>query len=316
MIALASIAWIGVSPAIAGILGVGEVLQRGDSGPKVGALQRQLLELGLYSGTVTEFYGPQTEAAISAYQQSLGLRADGIFGIQTDSALFDGVLLQSTTPTTGQVTTSGDRIFSLGERVVELGDQGSDVREIQTLLNRFNRFSPLTIDGAFGSNTQAVVTDFQQQYGLRADGKVGPTTLNALLNPPVNPTTGLTTFRSIPIQSTPSGFTTSSTRNISLPANANQATINANQINNGPYTVVIPADSDDLAKLSWVRGTDRRACMTRSRRGSYIFAGSYQDYSSAESRRLELRANRLENSARTDARVDYRNGDLTVECIR
>lgn len=319
MLALASISWIGVSPAIAGILGVGEVLQRGDSGPKVGALQRQLLELGLYSGTVTEFYGPQTEAAISAYQQSLGLRADGIFGTQTDSALFDGVLLQSTTPTTGQVTTSGDRIFSLGERVVELGNRGADVQEIQTLLN--NRFSPLLIDGVFGSNTQAVVTNFQQQYGLVADGKVGPQTLNTLLNVPPTTTIGTVsptgTFPSVAVTPGITGSTSFTPLNTNLPVNASPATRRAAQINTGPYTVVIPANSDDDEKLNWVRRQQPRACMTRSRRGSYIFAGGYPEYSNAESVRLSLQADRPDvNTPRTNARVDYRGGDFSIECIR
>ena len=318
MIALASIPLIGVAPAIAGILGGGEILQRGDSGPKVGALQRRLLEVGLYSGTVTEFYGPLTEAAISAYQQSLGLNADGIFGLQTDSALFDGVLLQSPPPTTGQVTPSGDRIFSLGERVVEFGDRGSDVQEIQTLLN--NRFSPLVIDGVFGSDTQAVVTNFQQQYGLVADGKVGPTTLNALLNAPTTSIRTVSpsgTFSSVPITSGITGSTTFLPLNANLPVNASPATRRAAQINTGPYIVVVPADSDDEEKLSWVRRQQPRACMTRSRRGSYIFAGGYPEYSNAESVRLMLQADRPDvSTSRTNARVDYRGGDFIIECIR
>ena len=313
LVAIASLSVVWVSPAIAGILNAGEFLQRGDSGPKVAALQRQLSELGLYSGTVTEFYGPQTQAAVSAYQQSLGLTADGIFGTQTDMALFDGILTQ-VAPSAASTVVS-NRTFRLGERVLSLGDQGPDVQELQTLLS--SRFSPLTADGVFGSNTQSVVTNFQRQYGLLPDGQVGPATLTALSNAPVTTfPSGTITTSGIPIQTIPAPPVTSVPLNANRSVESSQATISAAQINRGPYTVVIPADSDDVEQLNWIKRTEPRACMARSRRGSYIFAGGYSEFSNAETVRLTLQANRPDvNTSRTDARVDYRRGDFTVECL-
>lgn len=300
-IALVSIPMLGISPALAGILGPREILQTGDSGPDVGALQRQLRELGLYSGTVTEVYGPLTEAAVSAYQRSVGLTADGIFGAQTDRALFDGILPQTTSIRTQAISTSSDRTLLLGERLLSSGNRGSDVRELQTLLR--DNFAPSIVpDGIFGSNTESAVRDFQRQYGLDPDGTVGDQTLG--------------TLRAVSSGQSASSITTQNINRFNVGQNnTNQATRNASVINKGPYIVVVPADDDDDEKLAWVRETQPRACMTRSRRGSYIFAGGFEQFSSAETMRLALRANRRENEARTDARVDYRGGDFAVDCL-
>lgn len=54
------------------------------------------------------------------------------------------------------------------------GDQGASVRELQARLG-------LTVDGAFGPKTEAVVKTFQTKHGLTADGLVGPKTWEALL---------------------------------------------------------------------------------------------------------------------------------------
>lgn len=59
------------------------------------------------------------------------------------------------------------------------GSHGTDVRTVQRLLVAHGR--NLTIDGLFGSGTQAAVVSFQRSRGLSADGVVGPMTWNALI---------------------------------------------------------------------------------------------------------------------------------------
>ena len=61
---------------------------------------------------------------------------------------------------------------------VSYGSQGSSVTELQKLLN--NNGYNLTVDGIFGSNTQAAVKDYQQKNGLAVDGIVGTNTWGAL----------------------------------------------------------------------------------------------------------------------------------------
>jgi peptidoglycan hydrolase-like protein with peptidoglycan-binding domain len=61
---------------------------------------------------------------------------------------------------------------------VSYGSKGSDVTELQKLLNQ-NGYK-LTEDGIFGKNTQAAVKDYQQKNSLSVDGIVGKNTWGAL----------------------------------------------------------------------------------------------------------------------------------------
>jgi len=62
-------------------------------------------------------------------------------------------------------------------RMLKNGDQGSDVRAVQDVLNfHIRRLQPLVVDGRFGPQTQARVIEFQRANSLTADGIVGPRT--------------------------------------------------------------------------------------------------------------------------------------------
>ncbi|GAB4471307.1 MAG: peptidoglycan-binding protein [Elainellaceae cyanobacterium] len=67
--------------------GTSSLLQVGDAGPAVTALQQRLAVAGYYQGTVDGTFGPQTEAAVLAFQQARGLTVDGIAGPATLAAL-------------------------------------------------------------------------------------------------------------------------------------------------------------------------------------------------------------------------------------
>jgi murein L,D-transpeptidase YcbB/YkuD len=56
--------------------------------------------------------------------------------------------------------------------------QGDQVRALQQALT--NAGVPVTLDGTFGTSTDAAVRQFQQQKGLTVDGVVGPATRSAL----------------------------------------------------------------------------------------------------------------------------------------
>lgn len=78
-----------------------------------------------------------------------------------------------------------DRTISVGEeikpnrQVLRQGDRGSDVKELQQLLNNFG-FNPGPIDGIFGPLTFDAVQKFQRSTNLTVDGIVGPKTKEAL----------------------------------------------------------------------------------------------------------------------------------------
>jgi peptidoglycan hydrolase-like protein with peptidoglycan-binding domain len=63
--------------------------------------------------------------------------------------------------------------------LVRQGDQEHPVQTLQYLLRA--RGHSLTVDGIFGSGTDAAVRAFQQQKGLAVDGIVGPATWQALI---------------------------------------------------------------------------------------------------------------------------------------
>jgi len=62
-------------------------LKRGSTGPEVTALQERLLHLGFDPNGVDGNFGPGTESAVKAFQQSKGLSVDGKVGPNTRAAL-------------------------------------------------------------------------------------------------------------------------------------------------------------------------------------------------------------------------------------
>lgn len=67
----------------------------------------------------------------------------------------------------------------LGDRVLEFGRRGRDVRALQQMLLDLG-FDPNGVDGSFGPGTKAAVEAFQASEGLEVDGKVGEATADAI----------------------------------------------------------------------------------------------------------------------------------------
>ncbi len=55
----------------------------GSTGSEVTSVQKKLKSLGFYKGAVDGIYGTQTKNAVTAFQKSCGITADGIAGPQT-----------------------------------------------------------------------------------------------------------------------------------------------------------------------------------------------------------------------------------------
>jgi peptidoglycan hydrolase-like protein with peptidoglycan-binding domain len=120
---------------------------------------QQLLRARQYSLAVDGIFGPDTEAAVKAFQQSRNLAADGIVGPQT----WPKLIVQ-----------------------VKRGDTGDAVRGVQEVM-RFHDQSdgegpPIHVDGIFGPQTDNWVHGFQTAVGIDSDGIVGPITWRALVS--------------------------------------------------------------------------------------------------------------------------------------
>lgn len=131
-------------------------------GPDVKTLQRTLRQIGV-PVEIDGFYGLDTKAAVTWFQRAENLRADGMAGVGTWSALNDRLSRESNV-----------RVIRLQEPHM----QGPDVRKVQKALQHSGL--SVRVDGTFGSKTQSAVRRFQRRQGLRGDGVVGPATRDAL----------------------------------------------------------------------------------------------------------------------------------------
>lgn len=129
-------------------------LRQGASGAAVRDLQNALRAAG-HNISVDGQFGPQTKAAVLAFQRARGLTVDGIVGPQTW-----GALRAAPGPTLRQ------------------GASGAAVRDLQSKLAA--KGYGIAVDGQFGPRTRNAVIAFQRANGLTVDGVVGPQTWGRL----------------------------------------------------------------------------------------------------------------------------------------
>lgn len=67
-------------------------------------------------------------------------------------------------------------VAEIAPRTLRKGDRGTDVKEVQRILNQDSRYAELDVDGIFGRETEASVRAFQSDNGLTPDGIVGEKT--------------------------------------------------------------------------------------------------------------------------------------------
>jgi Putative peptidoglycan binding domain len=128
--------------------------QQGSTGEDVKSVQYLVTAHG-HSTNVDGNFGPNTKAAVEAFQSSQGLGVDGIVGPQT----WPKLIIQ-----------------------VQQGSSGDAVRAVQSQIHGRGDGQVLAVDGSFGPDTNAAVRAFQQLLGLSVDGIVGPVTWNHLVN--------------------------------------------------------------------------------------------------------------------------------------
>jgi len=124
---------------------------------------------------VDGIFGPNTQAAVIAFQRIFGLTPDGIVG-----PLTWGRIMQEFPRVAGSAT------LAYPGTLLRIGSTGRDVRLMQTLLMNLRPRNPsipaIVTDGIFGPNTQAAVVAFQRLFNLTPDGIIGPLTWAAIVN--------------------------------------------------------------------------------------------------------------------------------------
>ncbi len=154
-------------------------LSLGMEGNDVYSMQTRLIELRYLSGVADGVFGPETEAALKAFQKNNDLTADGLAGLGTLKRLAGKAKAAPTKPTATATPKPGTYA------VLREGDTGQYVYDLQERLYDLSYYKG-RIDGRFGPNTTAALVSFQSAHGLTADGIAGSATQTKLFSSSAN----------------------------------------------------------------------------------------------------------------------------------
>ncbi len=157
------------SGAIDTLLSTSSLIKRDSRGQAVVELQRFLSAIGYDTGSIDGVVGNYTLGAIRAFQEGRGLDPDGVVGATTRTHIGQVYRIMPAMP-----------VLDDSNRIIRPGYTGEDVKNIQKLL-AVAGYDPGPADGVYGPKTQTAVSTFQKSFGgLVVDGKVGPSTRDAL----------------------------------------------------------------------------------------------------------------------------------------
>ena len=156
---------------------IGSVIKPGMQGEGVADLQRKLIARGFLSGTADGICGEATVSAIKRFQASVGLVADGIAGVATQSRLNEYAQVESFGDDYPEEIANGG--YAEVGSVIKPGMHGEGVTYVQQKLIEHG-FLTGHADGIAGDRTVAAIKRFQSSVGLNADGVCGLQTYAAL----------------------------------------------------------------------------------------------------------------------------------------
>ena len=167
----------------------GTPLRVGSQGPDVTVVQTSLNRIGQNYPAIPKvspvdgIFGPQTEAAVKAFQQIFSLDPDGIVGRAT---WYQVVRVYVAVLKLAELQSEGQRFFFIQEypEFLSLGDTGVLVEQLQYMLSVLSSFLPQVPDpgmsGIFDNATLNAVRGFERYAGLPVTGSVGEATWDAI----------------------------------------------------------------------------------------------------------------------------------------
>jgi hypothetical protein len=93
--------------------------------------------------------------------------------------LTDGAKANNTAPTSNTQSSSSNKKPEVAKYTIKKGNKGSQVKTLQEDLNYVLGIN-IAVDGDFGSGTFNALIDFQNKYGLSADGIYGKASFNKM----------------------------------------------------------------------------------------------------------------------------------------
>ncbi len=167
----------------------GTPLRLGSTGPAVTVVQTSLNRISQSYPAIPKInpvdgiYGPQTKAAVEAFQQIFALEPDGIVGRATWYQL---VRVYVAVTRLAELQSEGQQFLFIQEypEFLSLGDRGQLVEQLQYMLLVISSFVP-TVQapdqtGVFDNATLYAVRSFQRYAGLPVTGSVGKATWDTI----------------------------------------------------------------------------------------------------------------------------------------
>lgn len=163
-------------------------IAEGDSGIPVTTLQYYLSIIAYFNGALepvprSQYFGPETVAAVERFQNFYGLTPTGIVDNETWNTI-SRVYTETVASLPQGYEGSNAKLYP-GYFLTE-GMRGQNVQDLQTYLNKISQNIPevpsVSVTGYFGEQTENAVREFQRLFGLEASGAVGPVTWATIAN--------------------------------------------------------------------------------------------------------------------------------------
>ena len=164
----------------------GQSLSIGSTEEGVRELQYLLRAVSGFVDTIPEIavdgiFGPRTDEAVRAFQQTYGIPVTGIVDVQTWETLVRAYIgIRDALP-----EGYGGAVEPYPGYPISRGQEGSEVRNIQIYLNRISEEYPsipkLTVDGSYGQATERAVRAYQQEFGIPVNGVVNAVTWDSII---------------------------------------------------------------------------------------------------------------------------------------
>ena len=161
-------------------------LVAGAKSSRVRILQKALMALGFDVPKADGVFGNDTLKAVKEFQKTVGLEADGKAGEKTLKKLEsffdeDGNVISGPIVTTPPPADDENLEYGVPKRILRPGMSGLDVKYTQDRLKELDYYTGAS-DGQYGDATEAAVRWFQENNGLKVDGKVGEKTAQVLFS--------------------------------------------------------------------------------------------------------------------------------------
>jgi peptidoglycan hydrolase-like protein with peptidoglycan-binding domain len=145
------------------------LLERGDTGREVRELQHRLFQIAWFTPPTTGEFDAETVAAVEGFQRKRGFEVTG----EVDRRTWRRVVAMTRPPT-------DDELFNrAGPALLEAGDSGAEVRELQARLRQIGWFFGDVTDH-YGDDTAEAVRGFQAKRMIPVTGAVDQRTLDLL----------------------------------------------------------------------------------------------------------------------------------------